>query len=519
MFAIPSRADIIAVAAQYGFHVDDDSVAEWQAFLAARLETLDRFVQERTDGDRPPLLFPERGPGHRPSAAEDPSNAWLWKCAIGGKDTGLLAGRTVSFKDHVAVAGIPITFNAFALNGLISDIDATVVTRILDAGATVIGKNTMFGLSGGRSLGGYVGDYWEAINPHDPERTTGGSSSGSAVAVATGEVDIAIAGDQGGSIRLPAAYCGIVGLKPTFGLVPHMGATFGSEPSIDHLGPMARTIEDVAAALQAIAGHDDYDPRQGWEVPASVDALSGLGDGVRGLRIGLLEEGFEDPIDAEVRDGVLAALDALSAAGAVVTRVSVPEHRSVHLAAGTLAVEGAWAIRTLGPFGAGARNYYPETITAAVNRMWATEGDLISTHTKANVLLTEFSRRNFHGATYAKAQNLRAGFVRAYDRALADVDILALPTSATVAPLLPERVSHREGLARELEDLRGGYADTVRHTRPFSYTGHPALAVPCGKVGGLPISLQLVGRRFEDPVLLRAGYALQQAIGREPEPR
>src|SRR6202022_1128022 len=159
---------------------------------------------------------------------------------------------------------------------------------------------------------------------------TGGSSSGSGAALAAGEVDISCGGDQGGSIRIPAAYCGVVGLKPTFGLVSHMGVAFGSEQSVDHTGPMARTVEDVAAALQAVAGYDGYDQRQGRDVPASIDALSHLRDGVRGLRIGILEEGFDDPIDAEVHDGVLAAVEVLAEAGAQISKISIPSHRTIN---------------------------------------------------------------------------------------------------------------------------------------------------------------------------------------------
>src|SRR5207253_2764868 len=205
-------------------------------------------------------------------------------------------------------------FGAFALEGFIPDFDATVVTRVLQAGGTIVGKNVMNGLSGGFGTGGGIGDYGRPLNPHKRERVTSGSSSGSGAAVAAQQVDISFGGDQGGSIRIPAAFCGTLGLKPTFGLVSHFGIGFGSDQSIDYTGPMTRTVEDAAAALQATAGYDAYDPRQTRDVPISLDVLKGLADGVSGLRIGVLEEGF-DGAEVEVRDMVMAAVDVLAKAG------------------------------------------------------------------------------------------------------------------------------------------------------------------------------------------------------------
>jgi amidase len=166
------------------------------------MRDLDAFVQSRAEEASPPILFPERALGYRPSPSEDRYLSWLWKCAIGGSDTGLLAGKTVSFKDHISVAGIPQVFTSQALEGFIPDVDATIVTRVLSAGGKVVGKHMM---------NGFMGDYGKPLNPHNRERITGGSSSGSAAALAAGEVDISFGGDQGGSIRLPAAYCGVAG--------------------------------------------------------------------------------------------------------------------------------------------------------------------------------------------------------------------------------------------------------------------------------------------------------------------
>ena len=509
MFALPTPDDVRTIGEQFGVHMGDEDARFYQRFLVEQLEGLDRFVQSRIEAERPPLLNAERAPGRRPTAEEDPLGAWMWKCSIGGADEGLLAGKTVSFKDHIAVAGIPLTFGTFLLEGFVPDFDATVVTRVLAAGGTVAGKNTHHGISGLRSAGGALGDYWEAVNPHDAGRQTGGSSSGPAAAVAGGEVDVAIGGDQGGSIRLPAAYCGVVGLKPTFGLVSHMGAAYGGEPSIDHVGPLARTVEDVAVTLQAIAGYDGYDPRQGRDVPESIDALSTLRDGVEGLRIGLVTEGFSDPIEPAVRDGVRAAVESLRAQGATVVEISVPAHHDVLPAAGALQLEGFRMMRATGPWGGGTRGHYPSTLISAWERAWSDHADQMAGYLKLTWVLGELSRRNFHGAVYAKAQNVRPVFTRAYDRALEEVDVLAMPTCPIVAPPVPEPVSYAEGWHREIEVLREIFP-AYRNVQPFNYTGHPALAVPCGKDGDLPFSMQLVGRHFEDPLLLRVAYAYEQ---------
>ena len=319
MYALPDVDEVVAVAKELGIHLGPDEALLYRKHLMEQLRDLDTFVQARLEEPRPPMVSAARQPGHRPSPEEDPLNAWMWRCRIEGAATGVLAGKTVSYKDHIAVAGMPMSFGSFALEGFVPDFDATVVTRVLQAGGTVIGKNVMNGLSGGFGTGGAIGDYGRPLNPHHHEHVTGGSSSGSGAAVAAGEVDISFGGDQGGSIRIPAAFCGIIGHKPTFGLVSHFGIGFGSDQSIDYTGPMARTVEDAAAALQATAGHDPYDPRQTRDVSIRMDVLGRLADGVAGLRIGVLQEGF-DEAEGDVRDLVLAAVDVLARTGAEVSK-------------------------------------------------------------------------------------------------------------------------------------------------------------------------------------------------------
>src|SRR5262244_2135681 len=392
MYAVPGVDDVVAVAKELGIHLSPEEAVLYRKHLMEQLGQLDAFVQARVEAPRPPMVSAGRKPGGRPSPQEDPLNAWMWKCRIEGAGEGLLKGKTVSFKDHIAIAGMPMSFGSFALDGFVPDFDATVVTRVLEAGGTIVGKNVMNGLSGGFGTGGAIGDYGRPLNPHNREHVTGGSSSGSGAAVAAGEVDISFGGDQGGSIRIPAAFCGVVGHKPTFGLVSHFGIGFGSDQSIDYTGPMARTVEDAAAALQATAGYDGYDPRQTRDVPERVDVLAWLADGVTGLRVGVLQEAFDDA-EADVRDLVLAAVDVLARAGAEVSKVSVPAHHAVRAAQAALSGEGALAIFRTGFFGAFTRTYYPADIVAAINKLWASQADLLAPRTKLSLIAAELSRR------------------------------------------------------------------------------------------------------------------------------
>jgi amidase len=508
MYAVPDVEEVVAVAKGLGINLGPDEAVLYRKHLIEQMDALDAFVQSRLDEEAPPMSSPLRKPAYLPSPKEDPLNAWRWKCEIQGAPDGLLAGKTVSFKDHIAVAGVPMSFGSFALEGFIPDFDATVVTRVLQAGGKIIGKNVMNGLSGGFGTGGAIGEYGRPLKPHNPEHVTGGSSSGSGAAVAAGQVDISFGGDQGGSVRIPAAFCGTYGLKPTFGLFSHFGIGFGSDQSIDYTGPMTRTVEDAAAAFQATAGYDVYDPRQTRDVPLSIDVLSRLADGIAGLRVGVLEEGF-DQTDSEVRDVVIAAVDVLASAGAKVSRVNVPEHLEARAAQNALSGEGALAVFKTGFFGAFTRTYYPASLIAAINQLWSAQADVLTPRTKLSLIAGELSRRNYRGRVYAKAQNVRSAFIKAYDTALADVDVLVMPTCVGTAPKNHRPDTYLEAVE---DNLNSGSSLASRNTQPFNYTGHPALAMPVGKsTGGLPVSMQLVGRFFDDPMVLRVAYVYQHS--------
>jgi len=314
MFEKPTLADLRRAADELGMKPSDDylrAVDEIVTPLAAAYAALDAMPDEL-----PPVKYP-RGPVIWPKDDENRYGAWYVKTSIKGRPGGPLSGRSIALKDNVCLAGVPMTLGADVFDGYVPDVDATIVERILDAGGEIAGKAVCeyYCVSGGShtSSSGLV------QNPRKAGYTTGGSSSGSAALVASGDVDMAIGGDQAGSIRIPASHCGIVGLKPTFGLVPYTGIA-PLEITIDTAGPMTANVRDNALLLEVIAGPDGIDSRQRG-VPGGhyTEVLEG---GINGLRIGVLKEGFghansEPDVDARVR----AAAARLARHGAVVSDV------------------------------------------------------------------------------------------------------------------------------------------------------------------------------------------------------
>ena len=253
----PTLEQLRAVAEDLGMTMGDEELKSYDALMQANYLAYDA-VDAMADYV-PPVKYP-RTPGYRPEGEENKYNAWYVKTEIKGAPSGKLAGKKIALKDNVSLAGVPMMNGASTLEGYTPDIDATIVTRILDAGGTIVGKThcEYFCFSGGS----HTCAAGAVHNPHKMGYSSGGSSSGSAVVVATGEVDMAIGGDQGGSIRIPSAFSGIYGMKGTFGLVPYTGV-MPIEITIDHTGPMTRNVRDNALLLEVLAGADGLDPRQG----------------------------------------------------------------------------------------------------------------------------------------------------------------------------------------------------------------------------------------------------------------
>ena len=294
----PNQRQVMNIADDFGLELTPEDANSFVGLLAgikASYDRLDAMVEPRLE-----VRYP-RTCGRQPADAENRYNAWSFKTEIKGATSGPLAGKTFAIKDNMCVAGVPMMNGSRVLEGYVPEIDATVVSRILDAGGTIVGKTVCEDLC--FSGGSHTSKPLPVRNPKKPTHSAGGSSSGSAVAVATGEADMALGGDQGGSIRMPASWCGIYGLKPTHGLVPYTGI-FPIELTLDHCGPMARTTQDVALLLSVIAGPDGMDPRQ--INVHTQDYLQAIGQGAKGLKIAMVKEGFgredsEKVVDETVR--------------------------------------------------------------------------------------------------------------------------------------------------------------------------------------------------------------------------
>ena len=499
--SVPTVEELRAAAQRLQLSVSDEELTTF-AMLS---EGVSGFFQrvDQLEESPPAPKYPRSG-GHRPSADEDPLNAWYWKCAIKGAPAGPLHGRRIVIKDNVCVAGMPMMNGSAVLEGFVPEADAAVVERILDAGGEIAGKAVCesFCLSGGS----HTADTGPTHNPHRHGYSSGGSSSGSAALVAGGEVDMAIGADQAGSIRVPSSWCGIIGLKPSFGLVPYTGAML-LEYTIDHLGPMTKTVADAALLLDVIAGPDGCDGRQaGARQGDYVAALTGQVDD---LRIGVVQEAFGWPgmSTAEVDGAVQAAARKFEALGASVVDTSLPFHRdglSIYMGVG---LEGVSKVMTSsGGVGSSWLGIYPTDLMQALTGAMRDRADRMAPGVKFILLLGQHMQAKYGGLYYAKSQNLRQSLARDYDSAFGNFDLLLMPTTPMQAQRLPaDDAPMIEKIAKSMEQ--------VANTCPFNLTGHPAMNVPCGTVDGLPVGMELVGRRWEEATLLRAAHAFEQAQG------
>ena len=496
----PTLTELRRIARGFNLDMTDDDLKSFQGLMGGVLASYERINQ--LVEPKPAVKYP-RDSGYRPGPEENPYNAWYYKTSIKGAPSGPLAGKKIAIKDNICVAGVPMMNGTSVLEGYVPDVDATLVTRILEAGGEIVGKAVCESLC--FSGGSHTPDTGPVLNPRNPKHSAGGSSCGSAALVAAGEVDMAIGGDQGGSIRIPSCWCGIYGLKPTSGLVPYTGA-FPIELTLDHLGPMASSTADVALLLEVIAGKDELDPRQ-YDVrtEAYTNALTG---NAQGLRLGLVQEGFHWPglSEADVDAKVKQAAQQFEKLGATVSTVSVPMHLDgIHIW-NPIAVEGATMLMLKGhSMGTNWEGHYTTSLLDFYAHSWQLRANDLSETTKLVMLLGQYMQDRYHGRFYAKAQNLARSLRAAYDRALQQVDLLVMPTLPLKATRIPAATASREEyVARALE--------MIPNTAPFDVTGHPAMNVPCGMSNGLPIGLMLIGRHWEEGTVLRASQAFERAV-------
>src|SRR3989442_978257 len=421
MLRRPDVDEVKAYGEALGLDLTSTEARIMHSRMMATIDALDAFNELRLEEHRPPLRFTDRDPGYRPTEHEDPLNVFIRKCRVAGADHGPLRGKTIGLKDHISVAGVPLTFGSHLMDGYVPDFDATIVTRILDAGGTIVGKLKMEEFSwGGPGLSG-VGDYGRPLNPHKRDHVTGGSSFGSAAAVAGGEVDVAFGCDHGGPIRIPSAWTGVVGLTPTHGLERN---------------------------------------------------------------------------------------------GARAESVSVPLHARAPLALLPIYLEGGKRMYDTNFGGTFARTYYPSSFISIFGRLKQSHGREFSPNLKLNLMQGHYLQQHYGGRLYAKAQNVRPTFVAQYDRVLAGVDLLAMPTVPLRAPRWREPMNHEEAIEHTLFGGKLGMdlGPVIANTCPFNYTGHPAISIPCGKSEGMPIGLALVAPHFREDVLFRAAHTYQQSV-------
>ena len=493
----PTHSQLKKIVEELGMNMPDARVQE---FLDVMQGTLDAYdVVDGMPDHLPPVLYP-RTAGHRPSPEENPLNAWYVKTEVRGAPRGPLHGKTVALKDNVCLAGVPMMNGASTLKGYTPDVDATIVTRLLDAGATIAGKAhcEYFCLSGGS----HTNATGPVENPHKAGYSAGGSSSGSAALVGGGVVDMAIGGDQGGSIRIPSSYSGCYGMKPTHGLVPYTGV-MPIETTIDHTGPMTQNVRDNAAMLQAIAGADGLDPRQ--YDPQVDDYVGAIGRGAGGMRIGVVKEGFghsasEADVDARVRAGA----ELLRRLGASVDEISIPAHLNGPAIWTPIALEGLTNQMMHGNgMGTGWKGMYTTSLLD-FHANWRSRADELSDTLKICMFMGQYYLKHHRGHYYAKAQNLARQLRDEYDKMFSAYDLLLMPTLPMKAtPLPPPGASLALYCQRAFEMLP--------NTAPFDVTGHPAMSVPCGMSDGLPVGMMLVGAKWQEAAIYRAAAAFEQA--------
>jgi amidase len=479
---VPTPEQLKAIADQMGLSLTDNDIASFIDLMKANVDAYN--VVDRLPNHLPQVKYP-RTPGYRPAPEDNKHNAWYYKTRIEGASQGKLKGKTVVLKDNVMLAGVPMMNGASTLEGYVPEIDATIVTRILDAGGTIVGKAhcEYFCVSGGS----HTNATGPAHNPYKMGYSAGGSSSGSAVLVALGEVDMAIGGDQGGSIRMPSSFSGVYGMKATYGLVPYTGI-MPIEVTVDHTGPMTATVKDNALLLEVIAGPDGYDPRQyAPQVHPYTQMLEG---GVQGLKIGLVKEGFGRPksepeVDTKVREA--AAL--LGKLGATVTEVSIPWHLLGGSIFFPIVTEGATQTMMWGDGYGVSRSDLYVTSLMDFHHGWRYRANELSETTKLFTLFGSYIREYYGSRYYGKAINIARQLRAAYDAVLAEHDLLLMPTTPMKAqPLPPPGAPREEIVERALEMLA--------NTAPFDISHHPAMAIPCGMSDGLPVSMMLVGKHF-----------------------
>ncbi len=415
-----------------------------------------------------------------------------------GADLGPLAGIPLALKDVICVKGGRTTCGSRILENFIAPYDATVVEKVRQADAVLIGKTNMDEFAMGSSTeNSYFGP---THNPHNPQHVPGGSSGGTAAAVAAHETILALGSDTGGSVRQPAAYCGVVGLKPTYGRVSRYGLVAYAS-SLDQIGPVTKDVEDMALLLQVIAG---YDPRDSTSVDLPIpDYTAHLPQGVKGLKVGLVKEHFGTGLDQEIHRAVTAALEVLQQAGAEPVDISLP------VAAHPEYCIGAYYLIAMGEAAANLSRYdgvkygYRADGAKDLRELYSkTRSQGFGTEVKRRIMLGTYAlSAGYYDAYYLKAQKVRTLIRRDFAQAFEQCDVLLTPVAPTTAFRLGENTA--DPLQMYLNDI---------YTASVNLAGIPGISIPGATAAdGLPIGVQILAPHFQEETLLRTAYTLQQS--------
>ena len=405
-----------------------------------------------------------------------------------------LAGVPMQVKDNMCTQGVATTCSSRMLEGFVPPYNATVVERLQAQRAVVVGKGNMDEFAMGSSTENSA--FFPTRNPWDLERVPGGSSGGPAAAVAAGECLYALGSDTGGSIRQPAALCGIVGMKPTYGLVSRYGlVAFAS--SLDQIGPMTKDVTDCALVLNAIAGHD---PRDSTSIPREApDYTAALNADIRGMRVGVPKEYYGAGIDGAVSDTLRTALDKLESLGASVEETSLPH--TMYALAVYYIIAPSEASANLARYDGVKYGFSSRDAGSMWEAMEQTKQHGFGPEVKRRIMLGTYAlSAGYYDAYYLKAQKVRTLISREFQEAFQKYDVLVAPTSPTTAFRLGEKV----------EDPVQMYLSDVC-TIPVNIAGIPAMSIPAGFVDGLPVGMQLMGKPLAEETILRAAYAYEQA--------
>jgi aspartyl-tRNA(Asn)/glutamyl-tRNA(Gln) amidotransferase subunit A len=404
---------------------------------------------------------------------------------------GPLAGIPIAIKENISTKGLSTTCSSKILQGYVPPYDAHVIERLKEAGAVILGKTNMDEFAMGTSTESSC--YGPTFNPWDMSRVPGGSSGGSAAVVAAGEAPISLGSDTGGSVRCPAAYCGVVGLKPTYGCISRYGLISYAN-SLEQIGPLATTVSDIATIMDVVAG---YDSRDSTSINRENNYSDALKDDVKGMKIGVPEEYFGEGIDKDVEKSVWDAISKFEDMGATYEKVSMP-HTKYALASYYI-IAMSEASSNLARFDGTRYGLRAEGENWHVMAS-KTRAEGFGTEVKRRILLGTYAlSAGYHDKYYLKALKVRTLVKQDFDKALANVDVLMAPTMPASAFKIGEKIE--DPLSLYLADV---------NTVPINLAGVPSISVPCGFVDDMPVGLQIIGKQFDENTIIKAAYSFEQ---------